>query len=237
MDALTVFREQARNRKAHELAEFMNEHKSAFNPGDEKNGQGLMFLWALHQIQESQDGGITPRESATKIDDEKMWFDPQITVVGGDYHGPGSGAVCRPYRKGLNGRKEDVMYLPDEMTSQDNILRQNYILKQINSAVLTKKRSHDSIRTCIVEVEDRSGDSQRQKKKFRLELPPQSRHLFVRAEVISSESEEEKVNTPTPLGRMGSEACRGLAPLVRHKRGERRHELQWMERQNYLVEI
>ena len=181
---VTEARRQARNRKAHELAAFMNNHKSAFNPGDEKNAQGLMFIWALHQIQEFRGSqrGITDRAIARFIKAEGMWFKPQIRKEGGQYHGPKPSAECPPYLKSQDGVKQAVLYLPDKLTPRGLNVTTQHIMNQIKSVVVTEKRSHDIIRTLVVAGGEKT---------YYLELPrPASAPLrhSVRVEVIPSNS-------------------------------------------------
>ena len=181
---LTETRRQDRHRKAHGLAAFMNDHKFAFKPGDEKNAQGLMFIWALSQLQGSRGSQRrhTLREIAEFIKDEGMWFKPQIRKEGGQYHGPTTSAECSPYIRNLNGEKQAVMYLPDKMTPRGFNETTQFIVKQIRSVVVAEKRSHDIIRTLVT-----AGDE----KNYYLELPQPSSRLFVRVEIILSDSDEE----------------------------------------------
>ena len=162
----------------------MNDHKSAFNPGDEKNAQGLMFIWALHQLQETLGSlrGVSLRAIAEFIKVEGMWFKPQIRKEGGQYHGPKPSAECPPYLKNLNGEKQAVMYLPDKTTPRGFNETTQFIMIQIKSVVVTEKRSHDIIRTLVTAGEE---------KNYYLELPQPSSRLFVRVEVILSDSDEE----------------------------------------------
>jgi hypothetical protein len=182
--SLAETRRQDRHRKAHDLAAFMNDHKSAFNPGDEKNAQGLMFIWALHQLQETMGSlrGVSLRAIAEFIKVEGMWFKPQIRKEGGQYHGPKPSAECPPYLKDLNGEKQAVMYLPDKTTPRGFNETTQFIMNQIKSVVVTEKRSHDIIRTLVTAGEE---------KNYYLELPQPSSRLFVRVEVILSDSDEE----------------------------------------------
>ena len=181
MDSLRQERREQRIAKAHEISEFMNHHNLLFVQDDEKNGQGLVFLHALNLLQGSNQDPrrrtFTLREIAQKIDEERMWFDPQIKVMGGKYKGPEPDAECPPYQKSVNGRKQAVQYLDDDFTTHGNNRRTNYILNQLKSSVVTKKRSHDSIRKYIEETDDGC----------RIVLPPPVRRLIVVEGEITSE--------------------------------------------------
>jgi hypothetical protein len=178
---LTETRRQDRHRKAHGLAAFMNDHKFAFKPGDEKNAQGLMFIWALSQLQDSRGSQRrhTLREIAEFIKDEGMWFKPQIRQEGGQYRGPTTSAECSPYMRNLNGGKQAVMYLPDKMTPRGFNMVTRLIMYQIKSVVVTEKRSHDIIRTLVTTGEEKT---------YYLELRQPSSQLW---ESILSDSDEE----------------------------------------------
>ncbi len=172
-------RRQERIDKAHEISEFMNQHQALFGPDDEKNGQGVVFIYSLnllHSSDRDRRREFTLREIAHKIDVAGLWFNPQIKMVRGGYEDPGQDALCPPYQKTVDGRKKEVMYLENEETTHGNPKRENYILNQLKSSVVTKKRAHDTIRKYIGDTKDG----------YRLLLPPPCRRVIVIDEEITS---------------------------------------------------
>lgn len=185
-------RHQERIVRAHEISGFMNQHQALFGQGDEKNGQGVVFIYSLnllHSSDRDRRREFTLREIAHKIDVAGLWFNPQIKMVRGRFQ-VGHDASCPPYRKTVDGRKQEVMYLENEFTNRGNSKRENYILDQLKSSVVTKKRSHDTIRKYIEETEDG----------YRLILPPPVRRLVVTESGVTSgaAAELEPQQEPRP---------------------------------------
>jgi hypothetical protein len=181
----TESRRLARIEKTECLARLMNEHKTAFSPGDEKNGQGMWFLYAIWKIQRAGSPGVTLREAAEYIRSENIWFKPEITFRNGSYFSASENAQCSPYQSNfLTGRKEDIMYLPEEYNCAGTDKVVNLIISQIQGAVVTPKRAHDIIRTTVI----RSSQSGAQK--FRVDFPPPNYRVYVGVEPVSESDED-----------------------------------------------
>ena len=144
-------RRQAANAK---ICDFANSHREHFSSSDVKNGQGLIVIYAIHElmaIMAPNRESITLYEVADFIRVKELWFKLSIKEVNGVFS-VGSGSL-EPYISEIDGVKVATMYSRDKVMRGGRSRISNFIMNKIKCNVLTPTRAHNLIRRLV----DRDG--------------------------------------------------------------------------------
>ena len=147
-------REERRHSANAKICDFANSHREHFSSSDVKNGQGLIVIYAIHEltaITALNKKSVTLYDVADFIRVKELWFKLSIKEVNGVFTvGPGS---LEPYINEIDGVKMATMYSRGKVMRGGRSRISNFIMNKIKSNVLTPTRAHNLIRRLI----DRDG--------------------------------------------------------------------------------
>ena len=143
-------REERRYAANAKICDFANSHREHFSSSDVKNGQGLIVIYAIHElmaIMALNGKKITLYDVANFIRVKELWFKLSIKEENGVFIvGPGS---LEPYISEIDGVKMATMYSRDKVMRGGRSRISNFIMNKIKSNVLTPIRAHNLIRRLV----------------------------------------------------------------------------------------
>ena len=143
-------REERRKVANAKICDFANSHREHFSSSDVKNGQGLIVIYAIHEltaITALNRRRFTLYDVADFIRRKELWFKLSIKEENGVFIvGPGS---LEPYISEIDGVKMATMYSRDKVMRGGRSRISNLIMNKIKSNVLTPTRAHNLIRRLV----------------------------------------------------------------------------------------
>lgn len=143
-------REERRKAANTKICDFANSHREHFSSSDVKNGQGMIVIYAIHEMMKI----MTPNEKSVTLYDiadfirvKELWFKLSIKEENGVFVvGPGS---LEPYINEIDGVKMATMYSRDKVMRGGRSRISNFIMNKIKSNVITPTRAHNLIRRLV----------------------------------------------------------------------------------------